>query len=99
MEVFTKLQGPHNKKEQVAKFFQEECMFCEKPLLRKNYRNAVKDHCHISGRFRGAAHWEGNKKLRLNVKTLKIPVTFHNLKGYDAHIVMQAMANTDKGKN
>ena len=38
------------------------------------------------------------KKLKLNVKTLKIPVVFHNLKGYDAHIIMQAMAKTEKAK-
>ena len=58
----------------------------------------MNDHCHISGQFRGAAHWACNKKLRLNVKTLKIPVIYHNLKGYDAHIVMQPMANTDVAK-
>lgn len=38
------------------------------------------------------------RKLRLNVKTLKIPVVFHNLKGYDAHIIMQAMTKTEKAK-
>lgn len=56
----------------------------------------MKDHCHITGEFRGAAHSSCNKKLRLNVKTFAIPVVFHNLQGYDAHLLMQEMGCTDK---
>ena len=33
----------------------------------------VRDHCHISRKFRGAAHFSCNAK--------KVPVVFHNLKG------------------
>ena len=43
------------------------------------FRDAVKDHCHITGRYRGAAHNECNKKLRINHKTDQIPVVLHNL--------------------
>jgi len=50
----------------------------------------VKDHDHITGKYRGAAHNECNFKL--NAKTAPIPVIFHNLKGYDEHLLMQAMA-------
>jgi len=42
--------------------------------------------------YRGAAHNACNLKLRLNPKTAPIPVVFHNLKGYDGHLLMQAMA-------
>ena len=52
----------------------------------------MKDHCHVTGKYRGAAHNECNFKLRLNAKTVPIPIVFHNLKGYDAHFLMQAMA-------
>ena len=31
-------------------------------------------------------------ELRLNAKTVPIPVVFHNLKGYDGHLLMQAMS-------
>ena len=72
------------------------CYLCEKPLLQKNYRDAVKDHCHLTGNYRGAAHNNCNLKLRINPKTDQIPVVFHNLRGYDAHHLMQAMANLQK---
>ena len=56
----------------------------------------VKDHCHITGRYRGGTHNECNKKLRINPKTDKIPVVFHNLRGYDAQHLMQAMSQQKK---
>ena len=69
-------------------------MFCRSTLLQKNYRDAVKDHCHITGEFRGAAHSACNNRLRINPKTML--VVFHNLRGYDAHHLMQAMSQYKK---
>ncbi|KAL9958769.1 hypothetical protein ACROYT_G035828 [Oculina patagonica] len=71
---------------------QENCFFCGKPLLQKNFRDVVKDHCHITGKYRGAAHNACNLKMRIKPKTDQIPVVFHNLRGYDAHHLMQAMS-------
>ena len=71
-------------------------MFCGNPLLQKNFADAVKDHCYITGRYRGAAHNNCNVKLRINPKTTPIPVVFHNLRGYDAHHLMQEMLQLDK---
>ena len=45
----------------------------------------VRDHCHITGKQRGAAHWSCNVKLRL---TKNVPVIFYNLKGYEGHLIM-----------
>ena len=75
---------------------QTNCYACKKPLLHKYYRDAVKDHCHLTGKYRGAAHSECNLKLKINPKTHQVPVVFHNLRGYDAHHLMQAMANLNK---
>ena len=46
----------------------------------------VRDHCHYTGKFRGAAHNGCNLKLK---KIQDIPVFFHNLSGYDGHIIFQ----------
>ena len=46
----------------------------------------VRDHCHITGKYRGSAHQKCNINYKL---TEKIPVTFHNLRGYDSYFIMQ----------
>lgn len=71
---------------------QETCLFCAEPFLKTNYEDSVKDHCHITGRYRGAAHNSCNFKLRIKPKEDAIPVVFHNLRCYDAHHLMQAMS-------
>ena len=71
---------------------QETCLFCADPLLVPNFKDSVRDHYHTTGKYRGAAHKECNFKLKLNPKTMPIPVFFYNLKGYDGHLLMQAMA-------
>ena len=71
---------------------QETCLFCADPLLVPNFKDSVRDHDHMTGKYRGAAHNECNFKLKLKPKTMPIPVFFHNLKGYDSHLLMQAMA-------
>ena len=46
----------------------------------------VRDHYHVTGKYRGSAHQSCNVNFRL---TDKIAVVFHNLKGYDSHFIMQ----------
>ena len=53
------------------------------------------DHCHITGKFIGAAHWSCNIILQL---TKKVPVIFHNLRGYDSHLIFCGLNKFD-GKN
>ena len=65
----------------------EECHICNKKYTDKDIR--VRDHCHITGKYRGSAHQECNLKLRVNPEEVKIPVIFHNLRGYDSHFIMQ----------
>ena len=64
-----------------------ECHICNKQYTEKDIR--VRDHCHITGKYRGSAHQECNLKLRLNLDKIKIPIIFHNLRGYDSHFIMQ----------
>ena len=48
----------------------------------------VKDHCDITSKFRGAAHWSCNINFKL---TKKVPVIFHNLKNYDSHLIVPVL--------
>ena len=46
----------------------------------------VKDHCHITGKYRGSASRDCSIKLKLN---RKIHIVFCNLNSYDFHLIMQ----------
>ena len=48
----------------------------------------VRDHCHISEKYRGSAHEDCNIKVKLNHK---IPFVFRNLKNYASHLIMQEL--------
>ena len=56
----------------------------------------VRDHCHITGNYRGSAHQDCNLKLRLSPTNIQIPVFFHNLRGYDSHFIMQQIGEIAK---
>ena len=68
-------------------------------IYNKKYTNEdikVRDHCHITGKYRGSAHQECNLKLRVKPEEIKIPVIFHNLRGYDSHFIMQEIGEIVK---
>ena len=44
----------------------------------------VRDHCHITRKFWGAAYWSCNINLQL---TKKVPVIFHILRGHESHLI------------
>lgn len=52
----------------------------------------VRDHCHLTGKYRGAAH----KKCNLRMRTPEfVPVLFHNLEGYDSHLFVKSLWLSD----
>ena len=63
--------------------------------LKKNDCRVVRDHCHWTGEFRGAAHNHCNRQFR---KTNKIPVFFHNMSGYDGHFIFENLADLNLKK-
>ena len=66
-----------------ADFPFEICHICKKEF---NNDNKVRDHCHYTGKYRGAAH----NKCNLNYKILKeSPVVFHNGSTYDYHFIIK----------
>ena len=62
------------------------CWFCRKKIEYKK----VADHCHLTGRFRGAVHEVCNLKAKVPEFT---PVFMHNLDGYDSHLFIKNMGN------
>ena len=64
------------------------CSICGKKFEPDDEK--VRDHCHFTGKYRGAAHVKCN--LDYSFRYFKIPIFFHNLKNYDAHLII-ARAN------
>ena len=63
-----------------------ECWICGGGFDECKNTTKVRDHCHFTGKFRGAAHSICNLKARV---PKFIPVIFHNLSGYDAHLFVK----------
>ena len=62
-----------------------KCWICEQEIT-KNIPK-VRDHCHFTGEYRGAAHKSCNLKLKIKPGKTKIPL------GYDSHLIMQKIHN------
>ena len=60
----------------------KKCHICIDPFNDpKNYK--VRDHCHFTGHYRGAAH----RNCNLNYKIAnEVNIEFHNFSGYDSHL-------------
>lgn len=75
----------------------KECYLCgEKFDYNNNNLKKVRDHCHITGNYRGAAHSLCNLKYRV---PRDLPIIFHNLKGYDSHIIFNNIGEYAKKNN
>lgn len=85
----------------------DTCHICEQKITIEDSANdnhKVRDHCHLTGKYRGPAHnccnlnfkyWRPAKKDVENSRdklTYQIPVILHNMRGYDAHFIIQAIA-------
>lgn len=65
------------------------CHICEKPFTIDDVRVRDHDHFIATNNYRGAAHEACN--LNLNWNRYVIPVYFHNLRGYDSHLIIEAL--------
>ena len=69
------------------------CIFCEKEIL----SDKVRDHCHLTGNYRGPAH----SKCNINVTQKQsnfIPFIFHNFSNYDCHMFFKTLVDKKKDK-
>ena len=74
------------KKKNIYFTFIISCWICKKLINHDDEK--VRDHCHITSKFSGAAHQNCNLNFQL---TKIIPVIFHNLKGYDSHLIFSLL--------
>ncbi|XP_024871338.1 uncharacterized protein LOC112454272, partial [Temnothorax curvispinosus] len=70
------------------------CHICERPFKSEDGQR-VRNHCHLTGRYRGPAHPRCNLNYR---DSYVIPVFFHSLSGYDAHFIIKDIANSFEGR-
>ena len=64
------------------------CHICNEELG----EDRVRDHCHLSGKFSGAAHEICNLKYKV---PKFFPVVFHNLSGLDSHLFIKTLGNSE----
>ena len=74
---------------------QKICHICKKEFSnndKKNYK--VRDHCHYTGKYRGAAHNVCNLRYKVSKE---IPIVFHNGSIYDYHFIINELVKEFEG--
>ena len=74
----------------------KRCHICKKKYGEDD--EPVRDHCHVTGKYRGSAHQSCNLKWQISAEKIKIPVVFHNLKGYDSHFIINELGDYIKSR-
>ena len=81
------------------KFYEEQkvCNICKRGLRIDNDKkhHKVRDHCHYTGKFRGAAHSICNLRYK---KPKEIPKVFHDGSAYDYHFLINKLAKEFGGQ-
>ena len=78
--------------EEEENLFQQSNSCWIRKKLFDNDEEKVRDHCHATGKFGGAAHWNCHINFQI---TKKVSVMFHNLKGYDNHLIFNELNKFD----
>ena len=82
-------------KEEIYHNRQKICYICKKEFDNNDKKQQkVRDHCHYTGKYRGAAHNICN--LRYKVPK-EIPVVFHNGSTYDYHFIIKELVKEFDG--
>ena len=87
---FAKKMEPLTEKEKYEFEKAKICWICRQKFGEGEKK--VRDHCHFTGKYRGAAHNICNLQFK---KTKFTPVIFHNLSGYDAHLFVKNLGQSE----
>ena len=93
MPPLTKAELNHTKTQNYAIFVEKESKTITITKTITYWK--VRDHCHYTAKYRGAAHSICN--LKFNVPD-EIPVVFHNGSNYDYHLIIKKLAKEFEGK-
>ena len=86
---------PLTTKEEIYHNRQKGCYICKKEFHNNDKKQQkVRDHCHYTGKYRGAAHNICNLRYQL---PKDIPVVFHNGSTYDYHFIIKELVKEFKG--
>ena len=69
------------------------CRFSEKEIL----SDKVRDHCHLTGKYRGPAHSKCNINVTQDQSNF-IPFIFHNFSNYDWHMFFKKLVDKKNDK-
>ena len=82
--------------EEFSFYMEDKCYKCNNLFYKDEKNNYIKarDHCHYTGKYRGAVH----KICNLMYNTPReIPVVFHNGSSYDYHFIIKGLAEEFEG--
>ena len=69
------------------------CHICFKQFGDSKKGPKIRDYCHYTGRYKGPAHRNCNLMYRI---PSYIPVVFHHLSGYDAHLFIKELRKNSR---
>ena len=67
--------------------------FCEKEII----SDKVRDHCHLTGKYRGSAHNTCNINVTQKQSSF-LPFVFHNFIIYDCHLFFKNLVDKNNDK-
>ena len=86
---------PLTKKEEENYNNQKICYICKKEFDKSDKKHyKVRDHCHYTGKYRGAAHNICNLRYKISKE---IPIVFHNGSTYDYHFIIKELVKEFQG--
>ena len=85
---------PFTEKEKTAHDNAKKCFICEKSFADDKNNIKVRDHCHSTGKYRGAAHNSCNLQYKI---PKSISAVFHNGSNYDFHLIINQLAKDFDG--